>query len=151
MIFNKKDTLNDTNYTSHNNTLMLKMVTSYSIFLLIILVLFIFLYRSTINNARDSYDQQNETTLISNAELFESDLNIMEVYCRQLLQNDTFRKVMNYENTYYPFTEMGNELQNSLATNVYAEALLPLKESIDKIPQTDYQMKPTKFISAKLI
>lgn len=54
---------------------MLKMVTSYSIFLLIILVLFIFLYRSTINNARDSYDQQNETTLISNAELFESDLN----------------------------------------------------------------------------
>lgn len=78
------------------------MVTSYSIFLLIILVLFIFLYRSTINNARDSYDQQNETTLISNAELFESDLNIMEVYCRQLLQNDTFRKVMNYENTYYP-------------------------------------------------
>ena len=116
MIFNKKDTLNDTNYTSHNSTLMLKMVTSYSIFLLIILVLFIFLYRSTINNARDSYDQQNETTLISNAELFESDLNIMEVYCRQLLQNDTFRKVMNYQNTYYPFTEMGNELQNSLAT-----------------------------------
>ena len=25
MIFNKKDTLNDTNYTSHNSTLMLKM------------------------------------------------------------------------------------------------------------------------------
>lgn len=116
---------------------MLKMVTSYSIFLLIILVLFIFLYRSTINNARDSYDQQNETTLISNAELFESDLNIMEVYCRQLLQNDTFRKVMNYENTYYPFTEMGNELQNSLATNVYAEALLPLKESFVYFPETD--------------
>ena len=128
---------------------MLKMVTSYSIFLLIILVLFIFLYRSTINNARDSYDQQNETTLISNAELFESDLNIMEVYCRQLLQNDTFRKVMNYENTYYPFTEMGNELQNSLATNVYAEALLPLKESFVYFPETDYVLNPTYFISAK--
>ena len=128
---------------------MLKMVTSYSIFLLIILVLFIFLYRSTINNARDSYDQQNETTLISNAELFESDLNIMEVYCRQLLQNDTFRKVMNYQNTYYPFTEMGNELQNSLATNVYAEALLPLKDSFVYFPETDYVFNPTYFISAK--
>ena len=65
MIFNKKGAPNDTNYTSHNSTLMLKMVTSYSIFLLIILVLFIFLYRSTINNARDSYDQQNETTPVS--------------------------------------------------------------------------------------
>ena len=149
MIFNKKEAPNDTNYTSHNNTLMLKMVTSYSIFLLIILVLFLFLYRSTINNARDSYDQQNETTLISNAELFESDLNIMEVYCRQLLQNDTFRKVMNYQNTYYPFTEMGNELQNSLATNVYAEALLPLKESFVYFPETDYVLNPTYFISAK--
>ena len=149
MIFNKKEAQNDTNYTSHNSTLMLKMVTSYSIFLLIILVLFIFLYRSTINNARDSYDQQNETTLVSNAELFESDLNVMEVYCRQLLQNDTFRKVMNYENTYYPFTEMGNELQNSLATNVYAEALLPLKESFVYFPETDYVLNPTYFISAK--
>ena len=149
MILNKKEAQNDTNYTSHNSTLMLKMVTSYSIFLLIILVLFLFLYRSTINNARDSYDQQNETTLISTAELFESDLNIMEVYCRQLLQNDTFRKVMNYENTYYPFTEMGNELQNSLATNVYAEALLPLKESFVYFPETDYVLNPTYFISAK--
>lgn len=128
---------------------MLKMVTSYSIFLLIILVLFIFLYRSTINNARDSYDQQNETTLISNAELFESDLSVMEVYCRQLLQNDTFRKVMNYENTFYPFTDMGNKLQNSLATNVYAEALLPLKESFVYFPETDYVLNPTYFISAK--
>lgn len=149
MIFNKKVAQNDTNYTSHNSTLMLKMVTSYSIFLLIILVLFIFLYRSTINNARDSYDQQNETTLVSNAELFESDLNVMEVYCRQLLQNDTFRKVMNYQNTFYPFTDMGNELQNSLATNVYAEALLPLKESFIYFPETDYVLNPTYFISAK--
>ena len=149
MILHRKSTQKDTDYTSHNSTLMLKMVTSYSIFLLIILVLFIFLYRSTINNARDSYDQQNETTLVSNAELFESDLNVMEVYCRQLLQNDTFRKVMNYQNTFYPFTDMGNELQNSLATNVYAEALLPLKESFVYFPETDYVLNPTYFISAK--
>lgn len=148
MILDRKSTQKDTDYTNHNSTLMLKMVTSYSIFLLIILVLFIFLYRSTINNARDSYDQQNETTLISNAELFESDLSVMEVYCRQLLQNDTFRKVMNFENTFYPFTELGNELQNSLATNVYAEALLPLKESFVYFPETDYVLNPTYFISA---
>lgn len=148
MILDRKSTQKDTDYTNHNSTLMLKMVTSYSIFLLIILILFIFLYRSTINNARDSYDQQNETTLISNAELFESDLNVMEVYCRQLLQNDTFRKVMSFENTFYPFTDMGNELQNSLATNVYAEALLPLKESFVYFPETDYVLNPTYFISA---
>lgn len=144
-----KSVQKDTDYTNHNSTLMLKMVTSYSIFLLIILVLFIFLYRSTINNARNSYNQQNETTLISNVELFESDLSVMEVYCRQLLQNDTFRKVMNYQNTFYPFTELGSELQNSLATNVYAEALLPLKESFIYFPDTDYVLNPTYFISAK--
>ncbi len=149
MILHRKSVQKDTDYTSHNSTLMLKMVTSYSIFLLIILVLFIFLYRSTINNARDSYDQQNETTLVSNAELFESDLNIMEVYCRQLLQNDTFRKVMNYQNTFFPFTDLGNELQNSLATNVYAEALLPLKEYFIYFPETDYVLNPNYFISAK--
>ena len=149
MIFNKKEALNDINPTSHNSTLMLKMVTSYSIFLLIILILFVFIYHSTINNACDSYNRQNETTLISNVELFENDLSIMKVYCRQLLQNDTFRKVMNYQNTFYPFSEMGYELHNSLATNIYAEALLPLKESYIYFPGTDYVANPSYFLSAK--
>ena len=81
MILNRKKAKNDTTSTIDNQALMLRTVTSYSLFLLVILILFFYLYHSTIDNVRNSYNQQAKSTLISNAELFEKDLNIMNVYC----------------------------------------------------------------------
>ena len=147
MIFNKKNIKMDTTSTNESSALMLKMVPSYSIFLLIILLLFFFLHHSTLNNACDSYNLQNQSTLVSNVEQFENDLDIMEVYCRQLLQNDDFRKVMNYRNTYYPFSDMGNNVRMTLATNVFAEALLPITENYIYLPLTDYVLNPSYSIS----
>lgn len=165
MILDKKKHAEGANVTNENNTLMLKMVTSYSIFLLVILFLFCFVYYSSLNNTRNSYNCQNETTFISNVELFENDLHIMEVYCRQLLQNDSFRKIMNYEftgsaNQNVPanegsiyshedqrFIDLGIKLQTALATDIYAEALLPIKEAFCYFPLTDTILNPTYFTS----
>ncbi len=147
MILHKENTKTNTDSTNESNSLMLKMVTSYSIFLLIILILFFGLYHSTFNNTRILYNLQNKSTLVSNVELFENDLDIMEVYCRQLLQSDDFRKVMNYQNTYHPFTDMGNEVRISLATNVFAESLLPITENFIYLPLTDYILNPSYFIT----
>ncbi len=148
MILDRKNSQKDTNSTNEHNTLMLKMVTSYSAFLLIILILFFFLYHSTIDNTRSSYNQQKESTLISNVELFENDLQIMEIYCRQLLQNDSFCKIMNYRGTHDPFMSLGIEVQTYMATDIYAEALLPIQESFCYFPLTNYVMNPSYFITA---
>lgn len=82
-------------YTGATNTrqsdrqaMMLRMVSSYSIFLFVILVLFVHLYISDSNNARSQFQWQVKSTLMSNVELFETDLEIMEAYCRQLLQDN---------------------------------------------------------------
>lgn len=147
MIFDKKKHPYDTDSTNKNSTLMLKMVTSYSVFLLVILFLFFLMYRSTINNACGSYDRQRETTLISNVKLFESDLHIMEVYCRQLLQNDSFRKIMNTPYRLDSFLNLGNSVSQTLATDVYAESLLPIKETYCYFPLSDYVLNPNYFIS----
>ena len=147
MILHKENTKTNADSTNESNSLMLKMVTSYSIFLLIILILFFGLYHSTFHNMRILYNLQNKSTLVSNVELFENDLDIMEVYCRQLLQSDDFRKVMNYQNTYHPFTDMGNEVRISLATNVFAESLLPITENFIYLPLTDYILNPSYFIT----
>lgn len=147
MIFDKKRHPNSTDSTNETSTMMLKMVTSYSVFLLVILVLFFLIHRSTINNACDSYNRQKETTLISNVELFENDLHIMEVYCRQLLQNDSFRKIMNTPYKLDSFLELGNKVSLTLATDVYAESLLPIKETYCYLPMTDYVLNPNYFIS----
>lgn len=126
---------------------MLKMVTSYSVFLLIILLLFFVIFRSTIDNTRNSYNAQNETTLVNNAELFETDLHIIEVYCRQLLQNSSFRKIMNHAEKDAAFIELGYDLQSTLATDIYLESLLPVKESFCYFPLTDYILSTSQFIS----
>lgn len=147
MIFNRKNTKNNTASTSENQALMMRTVTSYSIFLLVILILSFFLYYSSMNNARDSYNQQKKSTLVSNVELFEKDLNIMNVYCRQLLQNDDFRRLIAYQNEEDAFFDLGYKIATLLSTDVYPEALLPIKEVYCYLPNSGYIVSPDYFIS----
>lgn len=150
MILNKKKTQNNTNSTTDRQSLMLRMVTSYSIFLLVILILFLYLYQSTFRNVQQQYDFQQESTMISDVELFEKDLKIMDTYCRQLLQNNTFRKLIDFHDPDDKgFMDMGIALATTLSTDVYPEALLPIEEVYCYLPNTDYILSPNYFISAE--
>lgn len=148
MILNTKTTKNNADSTTEKQSLMLRMVTSYSIFLLVILILFLYLYQSTFKNVETQYNFQEQSTLISNVELFEKDLKIMNVYCRQLLQNNNFRKLLSYHDPQSAdFLDMGNALATTLSTDVYPEALLPIEEVYCYLPNTEYILSPTYFIS----
>lgn len=148
MILNRKETKNNTNSTTDKQSLMLRMVTSYSIFLLVILILFLYLYQSTFRNVQQQYDFQQESTMVSNVELFEKDLKIMDIYCRQLLQNNTFRKLIAFHDPDdKSFMDMGIALATTLSTDVYPEALLPIEEVYCYLPNTDYILSPNYFIS----
>ena len=150
MILNRKETKNNTNSTTDKQSLMLRMVTSYSIFLLVILILFLYLYQSTFRNVQQQYDFQQKSTMVSNVELFEKDLKIMDIYCRQLLQNNTFRKLIAFHDPDDKgFMDMGIALATTLSTDVYPEALLPIEEVYCYLPNTDYILSPNYFISAE--
>lgn len=139
MILNRKKDQNNTNSTTDKQSLMLRMVTSYSIFLLVILILFLYLYQSTFRNVQQQYDFQQQSTMVSNVELFEKDLRIMDVYCRQLLQNTFFRKLIAFHDSdNEDFMDMGNALATTLSTDVYPEARFLLKRytAICQIPAT---------------
>lgn len=92
---------------------------------------------------RTLYDLQNRSTLVSNVELFEKDLDIMDVYCRQLIQNHSFRRVANTHVADNTFRTMATEISTSLATDVYPETLLPISEVYVYLPLTDYILAPT--------
>lgn len=149
MILNKNRSENNTDSTTQNNGLMLKMVTSYSIFLLIILGFIFIIYNFTLNNMRNQYNAQNKATLMSNVELFEKDIDIMEVYCRQLLQDNTFHTLMSYntpyQNSYKDFLAVGSKVKTSLATNVYPESLLPISDVFIFLNRTQYILSPNNF------
>ena len=143
--------INKTNDASNKQTQqnrMLKMITSYSIFLVVILILFFILYNSSIDNVRTQYKWRMHSTIMSNAELFEKDLEIMNVYCRQLLQNNDFRNLTAIDDINSEFLDLGYSLSTTLSTDVYPESLLPIKEVFCFLPNSQYVLAPSYFISS---
>jgi len=145
---NKKSIKNKAVSTSENSSLMLKMVSSYSLFLLIILVLFWVLYSSSLNNMRNSYNSQNQASMMRDVEFFEHDLYIMDLYCCQLLQNSSFRAIMNLEETSEYFFDHGQNVKTSLSIDIYPETLLPINEVYVYLPLTDYILCPGQYYTA---
>lgn len=126
--------------------MMLKMVSSYSIFLFFILVLFVHLYISDTQNARSQYQWQVKSTLMSNAELFETDLEIMEAYCRQLLQDSRVRKLARADEIDSKLFDLGNAVATTMATDVFPQALLPMTEFFCYFPKSDFVLGSGFFI-----
>lgn len=146
MILNRKAKNNDTYFTTGKNGLMLKMVSSYSIFLLIILLLFGVLYSSSLNNMRDVYAIQTQAAFSRDAAAFEQDLVMMEMYCRQLLQNSSFRGIMNHPTAdSESFYQLGLEVKTSLAIDIYPDFFLPIDEVYVYLPLTGFILSPAQF------
>ena len=93
MIFNIKHTKKDNEMTTDSNHLMVKMVTSYSLFLFIILLLSINLYLITSNNMKKQFNEQNKAMLDSSIQSMDKVFDIMDVFCRQLLQANDFTRL----------------------------------------------------------
>lgn len=145
MIFNKKGLSKKATSTINVADLMKKMVSSYSVFLLAIILLLSLLYLTTLNNARNLYEIQNRNTVATDADYFEQNLYIMEMTCRQLLQNRDFRYIMDMEETSEAFFERSHEVRNSLAVDIYPETFLPLVEMYVYLPRTGYIISPSTF------
>lgn len=146
MILNKKNKKIDTYSTTEKNGLMLKMVSSYSIFLLIILLLFGVLYYSSLNNMRDVYNIQTQAAFSRDVAAFEQDLVMMEMYCRQLLQNSSFRGIMNHPSPdSESFYQLGLEVKTSLAIDIYPDVFLPIDEVYVYLPLTGFLLSPAQF------
>ncbi len=141
-----KITKNQTNTIYHRQSLMLKMVTSYSIFLFIILLLCVYLYMSDTRASRRLYNLQTKATLMSNVELFEKDIDIMKTYCRQLLQDGRFRTLARNTEVDNALLVLGNTFASTVATDVYPQILLPMTEVYCYFPNSDYILGSGYFV-----
>lgn len=93
------------------------------------------------------YKKQIQANFISQAEMFEKDLSIMDVYCRQLMQNDLFRNLSTTKDSTINYIAQGDRLQTTLATDVYPESLLPISEVFIYYPDTGYVASQNYFIT----
>lgn len=135
-----------TTFTYDKQSLMLKMVTSYSIFLFIILLLSVYLYVSSAKDARIQYQWQVKATLMSNVELFEKDLDIMDAYCRQLLQDGRLRTLAKSTEIDNQLLVLGSAVASDMATDVFPHTLLPMSEVYCYFPGPDYILRSGYFV-----
>lgn len=133
---------------SRADSLMLRFIISYSIFLLIILILFVSIYNGYITSSRANYNLSQKASYVSQIEMFENNLQIMDTTCRQLLQDNNFRRIMNVSSFNDEQLETGHALSNELAVSLYADALLPLKEMYFYLKPSQYILSSSYFISA---
>lgn len=135
------------NTANDRSPLMLKVVMSYSVFLFVIMILFFYNFTTISKNARSQYDLQMRSNMMSNVELFEKDLDIMKVYCRQLMQNDRFRRLTQMNADDSSLNDYGYSLSTMLSTDVYPESLLPIAEVFCYLPNSGYILAPSYFIT----
>lgn len=151
MIINKKNSKKSSYSTTEDNRLMLKMVTSYSIFLLIILFMGVFLYTSAMKNIRSRFQSQSKSLLSSSIQLLDKDLQIMEVFSRQLLQNPDFWSISaGKDSTELSFLSDGMALRSYLATSIYPDTLLPINDFYIHFENSKQILSPNVFTSQSM-
>lgn len=151
MIFNKIGIRKRDISTTDTSLWMVRMVTSYSIFLLIILFLSTYLYISTRNNMRSQFRQQNKSILRDSISLLDKDLDIMELFCRQLLQDNSIIRLANAEGPQSnDFILDGFSTKKSLSSNLYAEVLLPIDEYYIHFENSGYLLSSNHFVEQSL-
>lgn len=151
MILYRRLSRNESNITTDSTHLMLKTVTSYSIFLLAILLLSLFMYSSAGHNLRLRFQQTNRDMLRSSVLLMDKNLDIMEVFCRQILQDKDFRRLSTASGPDTPtFFLEGYSARKEQATNLYPELFLPIEEYYVHFPTSQYILSPSHFTERSL-
>ncbi|MBO5165807.1 MAG: helix-turn-helix transcriptional regulator [Lachnospiraceae bacterium] len=137
--------------TSADQRFMLQLVTSYSVFLIIILFLSLYLYFSTIQNTKEQFLQQSQTVLKNSVQVVDKNFQIMEMFARQLLQNQDFWTMSEGTDiTAQEFRSSGRALKNYLSTNILPDALLPLQDYFIYFENSGQVLSPNIFTARNM-
>lgn len=131
---------------SSSSSMAVKLVFSYSIFLLLCLVLGITLYRSSTQNARESFWQQHTVRLENNVAVMDNYLSYLDNYARQLINDSTFIRFANMNGLEdYGFVSTANKVKESLKTRVFSLAGFPVSESHIYMKKIGYIISGSQF------
>lgn len=137
---------------NENHTfLSLKFAVSYSLFLLIILIMMVCLHSFSVKNNNERFWQQNETSFQSAISLLDSNFSIMDSYCRQLpLDSDFCRLARMTDTDKNDFYLAGLRLKNNLPSSLYSYADLPINSYFIYLRNTGYVASVNAFTTENL-
>lgn len=131
--------------------LTIRFAVSYSLFLLVILFLTVYLHNASTRNTTQEFWYQNKAAFASATSLFDSDLSAIDSYCRQLAQDSSFRRLAQMNDTSDGnFYLSGLKLKQSLSSNLYSYSGLPISSYFIYLRNTGYVASVNAFTSENL-
>lgn len=131
--------------------LTIKFAVSYSLFLFIILLLTVYLHHASTARTSEEFWAQNKSTFQSSVSLLNSDLTIIDSYCRQLAQDNDFRHLTQITDTSRSdFYLSGLNLKHSLSAHLYSYTELPINSYFVYLRNTNYVVSVNAFTSDEL-
>ncbi len=128
---NRTNLLNDRKF-------LIKYITSYSILVIIILIMGLYMYKIGIDDARSNLFKQSYIILSQSVLNMDTAFRSMETLSMQIADNSNIIKLEKMQTTDNPFYLSAKEGMNFLTSFGPSETLLPISDYYIYLPHTDY-------------
>lgn len=134
-----------------NKNFLFRFVTSYSIVLIIILLMGLYMYRMGIEEARLNLYEQSFTTLEHSVSTIDSNFINMDTLSAQIANNSEISKMSSYYNNEEPlFYQTASNSMNLLKSLIPSETLLPIIDYYIFFPNSKYILSTNLFNDSDL-
>lgn len=128
------------NNTNKNRRFLIRFVTSYSILLIFVLIMGMFLYQYGIADATNNLHKQNKAVLDNSVSDMDTSLLLLSTLSTQIANDSNIRKVLRYDSRSMEFYLDAKKAMSFLTDFIPLEITLPLDEYYIYLPKTDYLM-----------
>ena len=137
--------------SNKNVIILLRFVTSYSILLLIVLIMGLFLYKYGINEAKENLHIQNRSVLDNAVSDLDDSILVMNTLSTQISNDSTLRSLVKFDNTNdVTFHTTALLAMDLLKDFIPSEIFMPVTEYFVYLPKVDYVLSNSMLSEASL-
>ena len=137
-------------YNRTNKTLLFHFVTSYSVIIILVLVLGLFFLFSVHTSSKEYIYQQNYTLFSESVDEMDTALSLLSTLTTQIGSDSDIRNLSNQTEVSTYYYTLANEAMNHLTSIMSLQSALPIESFYVYLPETDRYISPTLFLESDL-
>lgn len=137
--------------SNHNGIILLRFVTSYSILLILVLIMGLLLCQYGIKDAKSNLEKQNKSILYKSVNTLEQSINLMNALVTQISNESSLRSLVKMTDTQSADFQINAQIVKSLLADFYPfQAILPLHDYYIYLPKSDYVLSSSTISDVQL-
>lgn len=132
-------------HLSNDRKFLINYMTSYSILVIIILIMGLYMYKLGIDDAKSNLFKQSYIILSQSVSNMDNSFRSMETLCMQIADNSNIIKLEKMDSSDSLFYLSAKEGMKFLTSFIPSETILPIKDYYIYLPKTDYVLSSSYF------